>query len=765
VRIELRESWEEVRALSKQWNGLLRASAADAIFLTWEWTNAWWESYGSGKRPFVLAAWENGKLLGVAPFYRDSLRGWGKSWNYLRLIGDGSNDSDYLDCFAVRGLERETTRAFGGLLVGCQDRWDWLELHGPRMDSPTLDGILGWARERGWEVAQETIPCATLVLPRDWEALLRQVKPRFRTKVRSCLSFFEQQLGPRPEECGSTDELDQWLGQLFDLHTRRWKTKAQPGVFREPAKRDFYRRISRSALEQGWLAFHRLKWGERPLALQYGFRYGNRFYLLQEGYDPGFENLRPGLALRACLLRHWIEAGCEEYDFLAGAAAYKLEWGAQLRSCVRLRLAPKGAGAWIGFKQHLVEERLKEQLRPWVPQPVLSARQRWRSDRAASGSEQHADDSKAPGARGLIRRLAHRLYVGTPVGAMGRSLADRFELAAPRRKLLRVAFERRRVPVLHILMFHRVNDDGDLFFSNALPVRVFRGQMEYLAKHFPVVSLDDFSGKGLPQNGRKYYVAITFDDGYRDNFLHAFPVLRELGLPATVFLTTGYVESGEPPWYDQVCLAFKLTTQTRLSLAEGGGPESNLAQSEERLEALQKTLAWLRTLGEESRREALGELFRALRVPTPLTLPNVMLNWSEIRQMARNGVRFGAHTVTHPVLAKLPPERLQEEILGSKKVIEERLQMPVRHFSYPFGRSFDIGEEAKGVVQQAGFETAVTTIWGFNRPGDDPYSLRRFTPWETALGAFAIRLDWFRLSGSRRSDSQERPWAPEGRER
>jgi CelD/BcsL family acetyltransferase involved in cellulose biosynthesis/peptidoglycan/xylan/chitin deacetylase (PgdA/CDA1 family) len=748
VKVEVHQEWEDVRALSPRWNELLCASAADTVFLTWEWTNAWWASYAQGRQPFVLSAWDNGELVGLAPFYLDCLRRWGRSWKYLRLIGDGSNDSDYLDCFALRGLERETTRAFAGFLAECQDRWNWLDLHGPRTESPTIAGWVERAREQGWEWALEKIPCATLKLPQHWDEFLQQLKPRFRTKVRSCLSFFEGNLGSTPLECASSSELDGWLEQLFDLHTRRWLEKAQPGVFGNPAKRDFYRRISKAMLERGWLAFHRLSWGDRPLALQYGFRYHNRFWLLQEGYDPGFENLRPGLALRGWLMRNWIANGCEEYDFLAGDSPYKLEWGAQVHWCVRLRVASAPSAAWAAFRQDQLAGRLKQRVRPLVPEPVLSLCRRWQARGAEGGPEGRSEQAKvkAPASAGLARRLASRLYLRSFLGTLGRALANRFELVPARRGPVRIAPRCREAPVLHILMFHRVNDDSDPFF-HALPSRLFRAQMEYIARNFRVVSLDDLWRANHPENGCKYSVALTFDDGYRDNYLHAFPILRELGLPATIFLATGYIESGESPWHDQVRLAFKLTTQTRLSLAGVAGAECGLDDQAQRLQALQRTLAWLRGLDEPSRSEALRALFGALRVSGPLSLPNVMLNWDEIRRMAKCDISFGAHTITHPVLAKLPSERLTEEITGSKKTIEERLQAPVRHFAYPFGREFDIGDQARNAVQQAGFATAVTTIWGFNRPGDDPYMLKRFTPRERDPGVFAIKLDWFRLSG------------------
>jgi hypothetical protein len=152
-------------------------------------------------------------------------------------------------------------------------------------------------------------------------------------------------------------------------------------------------------------------------------------------------------------------------------------------------------------------------------------------------------------------------------------------------------------------------------------------------------------------------------------------------------------------------------------------------------------------LDEASRLQLLDELFKALRVPVLLNLPTTMLAWDEIRQMSKQGVCFGAHTVTHPVLATLPVERLREEILGSKTIVENRLQLPVRHFAYPFGKKTDFGSDAKQVVQAAGFETAVTTISGVNDPAQDRFELKRFCLRELDTGIFGLKLDWYRMSG------------------
>lgn len=760
MKIELYETWDGVRSLAGDWNRVLRSSAADTIFLTWEWIDAWWRSYGGGKQPYVLAAKEGDDLVGIAPFCSHQVRRLGKTWNCLRFIGDGSHDSDYLDCFVQTGLESEVMGSVVKCLMQRSKDWDWLDLQGPHEESPTLAAMRTYGFQAGWKSSLEKIPCSTLALPAGWESFLRKLQPRFRTKVRSCVSFFEQRLASAPEELTPGGETETWLEQLFGLHARRWKAGNLPGVFHQQVKRDFYHRITQLALDRGWLAFHRLNWGERPLALQYGFRYRNRFFLLQEGYDPDFEGIRPGLALRAWLVRHWIEAGLEAYDFLAGASAYKLEWGARTHSCVRLRLAPRYPAAWVSFRQEQIRQELKDAARSWVPAPAFSLRRTWQSYRATRRHRAIVPRAGAEPPNGAIRRLGRQLYLHTPLASAMRLLANRCEISPRRRWPLPIGLELRQVPVLHILMYHRVNDDRDAFFSGSLPTAAFRAQMTYIAKHFPVVSLEEFSRKGLPSNGHKYFVAITFDDGYRDNFLYAFPVLRELGLPATLFLATGYIESGELPWHDQVRLAFKLSTQRRLSLGDLGGPEASLDSPRERIQALASALAWLRRLTEKSREAALPELLRSLRVSPPLTLPNIMLSWDEIRRMTQHKVDFGAHTITHPVLAGLSPGRLEEEIGGSKRTIEGRLQLPVRHFAYPFGRPFDIGDRAPAIVRQAGFATAATTIWGCNRPGDDPYSLKRFTPWESDLGAFAMRLDRFRMADCRRAGSQERPLQP-----
>jgi peptidoglycan/xylan/chitin deacetylase (PgdA/CDA1 family)/CelD/BcsL family acetyltransferase involved in cellulose biosynthesis len=745
MRILLHETWDDVRNLSERWNDLLTNSAGNTIFLTWEWMEAWWTNYGLQRPLFVLSAWEGDALEGIAPFFVDKLARWGRNWKCLKLIGDGSRDSDYLDCIVRNGRENEIVGEFVRFLESQRNRWDCLEFHGTPENSPCLKALMALVREKAWRFSSEPIPCATLPLPTDWNQYLKLLKPRFRTQVRSTMNYYDEKIGAIPVQCEASADIERWLPILFDLHTRRWQSKDMPGVFGETAKQNFYRDISKAALSKGWLAFHRLDWGERPLAMQFGFRYDNRFFLLQEGYDPEFATLRPGMALRGALMRHWIRTGLAEYDFLAGSSAYKFEWGGQLKQSMRLTLSPAWPAAWVSFGEAHAIAKSKAAIRTALPESILA----WRKERqdAVTSPKPPALAVPTNGHRSSLgRRAMTSLYASTALGSMGRAIASRYEL-----DLARTRLNRRKTPICQIFIFHRVNDDYDPFLPS-VPVAVFRKQMEFLKQNFPIISLDEVASGSYADSGEKYSVAITFDDGYRDNFLKAFPVLNKLEMPATIFLATGYIESGELPWYDQISWAFKLTTRPRFSLADVGGPEAALNQRPEVLQAMGKTLAWLRTIDDEKRRTFIPRIFVELGVSASLSVPNPMLSWEEIKQMSKQKITFGAHTISHPALSRTDGARLEAEIVGSKSKIEEALDLPVHHFAYPFGQPSDVSDEAKKMVQQAGFSSAVTTVWGFNRPGDDLYNLKRFSPrsnaWDSDLAKMAMKLDWYRLAGS-----------------
>ena len=421
MKIVLYQRWEEVeQRLSGHWNLLLQQSAADTFFLTWEWISSWWNAYGNGITPFVLAAWDGERLVGLAPFCRERVRKAGRAWTYLRFIGDGSHDSDYLDCFAQKGKEEEFIDSTLSWLRAHAASWDCLELHGPVASSPLMAALTSRLQASGWAFASEDVPCLTLKLAPTWDEYMQALKPRFRSKVRSALSFFEGSLKLSPVECTTEEQLDAWLPIFFDLHGKRWQSKGKPGVFHGEAKRRFYAEMSRAALRAGILSFHRLDWGERALAFQYGFNYNGAFLLLQEAYDPAFEHLRPGLALRAFRLRAMIGHGGGEYDFLAGVAQHKMDWGAEAKRAVKIRFASSANAEGVFIKAPARRAKLKAQLRRLIPEPVLALRQKLRG-------QAELDNGNAGERQRSLKSALVLIYKSTPLRRIGKWALDHYQ--------------------------------------------------------------------------------------------------------------------------------------------------------------------------------------------------------------------------------------------------------------------------------------------------------------------------------------------------
>ncbi len=301
---------------------------------------------------------------------------------------------------------------------------------------------------------------------------------------------------------------------------------------------------------------------------------------------------------------------------------------------------------------------------------------------------------------------------------------------------------RRRHAQFQILFYHRVNDDGEPI-CDTVPVRLFEAQMELLKAHFRVLPLPDLihakERNDIPPNA----VAITFDDGYRDNFENAFPVLRKLGLPATIFVTTATVGSPRLLWHDRFFDAFSRTRVPSLVFEGRTLPLGTLAERRAAVAVLERRL---RTHDSRRREEELHRLVDELRAPEPDPDRWRKLGWDEIKEMAGAGISFGAHTVTHPVLTRLPRGEMVEEVLGSRDALESQLGSRVTLFAYPNGAYGDFDESVKQVLRDAGFRCAATTVPGVNDASTDPFELRREALWDPLPHMGIFRLAWSRLS-------------------
>jgi peptidoglycan/xylan/chitin deacetylase (PgdA/CDA1 family) len=232
---------------------------------------------------------------------------------------------------------------------------------------------------------------------------------------------------------------------------------------------------------------------------------------------------------------------------------------------------------------------------------------------------------------------------------------------------------------------------------------------------------------------------LTFDDGYRETLTHAAPILARHGVPATIYLTTGYVGTPETPWYDLLALGLKTTRRDAVSLA--AHQTLALGSTAERLRALEATLRHMKGLPDCERRRLVDRLVHDLDPVAPEDRKRLMLSWDEVDALRGLGFAIGAHTVHHPILSRLQPEAAWGEIHGSKVTIEKKLGMPVRGFAD------DYTPETVALVERAGFGCAVTTRRGLNTSRTPRFELRRGGPWEQHLPTFAMKLAYYQMAG------------------
>lgn len=231
-------------------------------------------------------------------------------------------------------------------------------------------------------------------------------------------------------------------------------------------------------------------------------------------------------------------------------------------------------------------------------------------------------------------------------------------------------------------MYHSISSGRPDPWDLCVDPDLFAEQLQILADCFRVVSLAELRRTLAAGGPLSRAVVITFDDGYRDNLLVAKPLLEGLGIPATVFVTTGYVGSGRDFWWDEL----------EAFCASAGVASGELWQE-------------LKTTTHEERAERLDALWASIDTPRPES--SLPLSPSELERLAEGGlVALGAHTLTHPHLSSLPVPAQRNEIGASKAYLAEIAGRPVNDFSYPHG---DFSQETLALVQSAGFETACTT--------------------------------------------------------
>ncbi len=305
-------------------------------------------------------------------------------------------------------------------------------------------------------------------------------------------------------------------------------------------------------------------------------------------------------------------------------------------------------------------------------------------------------------------------------------------------------------PRVAILRYHAVVDPNQSDYASPLiciSPRDFERHVRYFARHYRVLSLDRVinafqNGRPLPRNS----VVFTFDDGYADN-LPAARILKKYHATGTFYLTAACIDRQEPFWLFEVTYLPLKTQKSVLEIDLGGQTERlPLENHRQRWQAVRQLVRFIKS-HDRATREAIRKQVREQLAGADYQqrAETVMLNWNQVREMLEMGMTIGAHTLTHLNLPNADPEDARREIRDSKTLLEDRLGIPVRHFSYPNSGPYKYYTEAvRQMVEESGYDSAVTSYAGFASAKDDRFKLHRVRT-VPSLAETVAEIEWSKL--------------------
>lgn len=303
--------------------------------------------------------------------------------------------------------------------------------------------------------------------------------------------------------------------------------------------------------------------------------------------------------------------------------------------------------------------------------------------------------------------------------------------------------------LLTVLNYHRINnafrEDFDTFRPNVSATSSdFATQMDHVSRKYNVISAAELAAfiKGRHQLPA-HAAIITFDDGYYDNYASAYPILKARNLPAIIFLATDFIGSCKPFFWDLIAYCFFHTKKEQAQLPLLG--VQSWADRTAGEVVMQRLIEVLKKISDTEKQKVIDQLPQILGVDlSDDSFKNIMMSWSDVKELSANGIELGAHTASHPILTRISLDNTSGELSKSKKRIEEEIGKPILSFAYPNGQSSDFNNEVVDRVQKAGFEIAFTLLPGPTRRITvikNPLTIRRiFLSYTDSFPRFAAKM-------------------------
>ncbi len=337
---------EELAGLAGSWNSLLSSTRTKNPFLTHEWMSSWWEVFGEGLEMRVLVAEEDGRVVGIAPFYAETARvAPGIQIRQLSLMGDKEVGSDFLDLIVHRDREGDVIPAMMSYLCETPD-WRRLSLRGVAEDSACRDLLGDHLSARGIRFCNcRAFRCPSMPLPATIDEFLEGTDNTYKLSARRRLRKLSRRPGFDCVLSLPEAELEKGLSDMFTLLGERWRSQGLPSVFDSPRLQSFYKKVSPRLHRQGWLELSVMKLEGSTVAALYGLMYEGTYSCLINACGlKGFEE-KAGNAVMFARIDSLV-GRAREFNFLRGDQPYKYQWGGRDRQTMNL-CGYRGVERWI----------------------------------------------------------------------------------------------------------------------------------------------------------------------------------------------------------------------------------------------------------------------------------------------------------------------------------------------------------------------------------------------------------------------------------
>ena len=349
IRVRVIDSEQELAGLAAEWERLQDDAAVTSIFASFDWQSLWWKSYGQGRPLRVLAATEGGVLVGILPLYIQTAPALRYPVQLLRFVGAGGDTSpDDLGPILAASRELEVARALAEAVLSLPG-WDVLLLTDMQPESAfraAMEAAVRAARLGCRTGRSELI--AFLDLPATWDAWLSSLHRDRRYKVRKVRKKLEEaHADARFFVWSDPTTLEQGVDRLAHLHRKRWERIGAPHAFSSPAYMGFHHAVIAACFRRDRLRLYCLELSGEVVAIYYFYKFRDRVYLMQSGFDPDHADVNPGQVLLGHIVEHAIGEGHKVLDFLRGEHRYKSELATGERETVYLTAFRRTPGAWV----------------------------------------------------------------------------------------------------------------------------------------------------------------------------------------------------------------------------------------------------------------------------------------------------------------------------------------------------------------------------------------------------------------------------------